>query len=506
MLVGLWLFPSAAHAQVSTTELMQLLPKEVGEWASVGQEFEEDPPSVTGMYMKQLDAFGIGVQLGYGPEFRQVVESFLDDASSSNEPIQELERRGQTVYYFHVDGRAALVTFAGEIGARFMIGCSDAQPCPEDEETARRALFTIYDAVAPEALVGSPDGAGRVADDAPSGFRAYTAEWPEGELEVAYPEGWTVVDLYRTTVGFRVLAVVRDAAAAEELYGSGLSISTEDTLSLATPGNVHLAFTLFDLEGQDLDWLRRTIERGLDRTQLVDATVVEPGTETAVNEYPAFEARVRGLDADGRPAVSRQVGFAADSQLFQVMILRPEDAPQEALDAVEGILSSVNFTASEAEQGEPATEDRAGGAEPAPDSPAPADSRPPLRPEPEDEDAFWDHYVGEAEELVGRSLTLADVQVTYGAGARVFRVALTGSRGYIEFLMHVPSGVTLPAEGDVVLVSGVLHPARDSALQAWRQAGHIEPREARELNFGTTVEHFMEAERIETGSSPDEPR
>lgn len=275
------------------------------------------------------------VQMAYGTAIQQRLQRGL---SENSDELETVERGGRTLYLREEPSAVSFYAFPGRM--TLMVGIDGADDAAWDADAARERLLRVYDALDPERLT-----AFRIADDdpdveVPAGFTTYAADLDDAQVAFAHPEGWTVVDLHQQTGFVQGVTVVRDAEAAEELFADGLSLSSEDTSRLVTPDNVIVTIAVMG-EGLQAESFLGSLIR---QPTLREPTVAQAPTETPVGEHSAFEAVARGQDADGRPAVQRQLAFTAGGVLFSVSILQPAGTSSEIEEAMQRLLGSLRVT------------------------------------------------------------------------------------------------------------------------------------------------------------------
>jgi hypothetical protein len=173
--------------------------------------------------------------------------------------------------------------------------------------------------------------------NAPDGFATYAAEVGGAQLAFAHPEDWTVVDLSLMNRMLKNVVVMRSKEAAQEQFGDGVDLSTNDEPRLVTPDNVVITLGVID----DGPTPKQFVQSIVQDPPLREADVTEPRSETTVNGRAALSATVRGTDADGHAAVHRIVAFTADDTLVYASILRPPEGPADARTAVQTLLDHL---------------------------------------------------------------------------------------------------------------------------------------------------------------------
>ena len=173
--------------------------------------------------------------------------------------------------------------------------------------------------------------------NAPDGYATYTAEVGGAQLAFAHPEGWAVVDLSVMNSLLKSIVVMRSREAAQEQFGDGVDLSTNDEPRLVTPDNVVITLGVID----DGPTPKQFVQSIVQDPPLREADITQPRSETTVNGGAALAATMRGTDADGHAAVHRVVAFTADDTLIFASILRPSEDPADARTAVQTLLDHL---------------------------------------------------------------------------------------------------------------------------------------------------------------------
>lgn len=333
---------NAAGEAVATTPgetLRALLPDALAGMARGRIRTSQEQPVASVAYGKEGVPYTLSVQMATGNIARSFRGNIEKELSEPDTDLREVTRDGRTFYARSEESAESLMAFPGELVV--MLAADAPSNGPFDAKAARERLIQAFDALGPDRLAAFTLPKSQAPGlDAPAGFTPYAADLDGVRIAFAHPDDWAAINLHRRSRFLKAVVAMRSAQAAEELFGDGLSISSEQKSRLVTPGNVIVSVAVVGKGMAPKPYLE-TMNR---KATLSEPTAVQPPTETTLNGRAAFEAVVRGADADGRTVVQRRFAFTAGVQLIDVSILRPADAPPSTQEAVQVFLDHLTVT------------------------------------------------------------------------------------------------------------------------------------------------------------------
>jgi len=320
------------------TRFEALLPDELpGGFArtDVEKNLGGDKPNVKCTY--EGDAGPLEIRLGRVRTGWSEARAKLDQAAAMQDVMTKTTYRDHAAYERTPDGDERQIFVVIDPGATVV--SVTAPPNGPSMQDLRGALGALdWDGI--ETLSqDAPETATAPAPpvNAPDGFAAYAAEVGGAQLAFAYPEDWTVVDLSLMNAMLKTVVVMRSSEAAQEQFGDGVDLSTNDEPRLVTPDNVVITLGMID----DGPTPKQFVQSVVQDPPLREADVTEPRSETTVNGRSAMAATTRGTDADGHAAVHRVVAFTADDTLVYASILRPPEDVADVRTAVQTLLDHL---------------------------------------------------------------------------------------------------------------------------------------------------------------------
>lgn len=353
---------SEAATQPSSQGLESLTPTQVAGWARNEVAGNDEPLGVRAIYKHKELPYSLLLTIGYGEGFERQVTSMVSEGREMEKEleqslVEELERDGRPLYVFQMEGEAAaLGLVAGDMSAMIIASCyRPTEPCSvQNTDAALDEVLALYDSLDIERLVAyySPPVPDASAIDAPEGFSPYATFLGQAQVAFAYPENWTVIDLFRSKMNRRQVVAIRDPEVAQAGYehfaGGVLSPAYADTTpGLVTPDNVLVSVEWLG-KGLHLDrWAESmTKQAELNHPVISNPTIVQPVAETKVAGSAALFSIVRGSDTNGFPVVLRQIFFTAgpDEALYAIAILRPAEASEATLETIQVLVDSITVT------------------------------------------------------------------------------------------------------------------------------------------------------------------
>lgn len=355
LLFGL-IAPPQSRAQPDCPEqppldtLQALLPGEVDGLVLRGVNTQKIPPIVRATYRPVVTTEGRGrpfkLTMAYG-ETQQIVRQALAKARAASEAASTVTVDGHTVHVLKDSLRVGAFVFPGclavlgEMEARSTAG---AESWREQIVSKLRALdLEGLDAFRPlHSDATRPDSATSSPPEGPERLSTYTANFGGLQVRFDHPSDWHVVDLYRRTAITKSVVAMRDPQAASKMLAEGRGLTTERPLRLLTPDNVGLAVSVVG-EGQSP---KAFLENAVEQAPLKQPEVVHPPSSTNIPGWSthAYEARIRGKDADGRSVLWRPVAFSKNGTLFLISVLQPAPPSEATKETVQTLIRSIEVT------------------------------------------------------------------------------------------------------------------------------------------------------------------
>jgi len=294
-----------------------------------------DKPNVKGTY--EGDAGPLEMRLGRVRTGWSEARAKLDQAAAMQEVMTKTTYRDHAAYERTPEGDERQIFVLLDPGAMVVsVTAPTNGPSMQDLRGALGALdWERIETLAQDAPATAAAPTPPV--NAPDGFAAYAAELGGAQLAFAHPEDWAVVDLSLMNSLLKSIVVMRSREAAQEQFGDGVDLSTNDEPRLVTPDNVVITLGVID----DGPTPKQFVQSIVQDPPLREADVTEPRSETTVNGRAALAATLRGTDVDGHAAVHRVVAFTADDTLIFASILRPPEDLADARTAVQTLLDHL---------------------------------------------------------------------------------------------------------------------------------------------------------------------
>lgn len=198
---------------------------------------------------------------------------------------------------------------------------------------------TLYDTIRERVESVAEDGS---ADSGATG--RVTVSWEDVSFTVRRPSGWSYTDVSELTGGTLEAAVfMRDPRVAERQYGSDFSLSTEDTLSVGSPGNVILSLARVPVEAsraESAEFLREMVASTVRRL-LPEGEVTGEPRRRKVGEDSVMAVPFRGRDRENRRVRGFQALAPIAGTTVQGQLIVGPEAPPAAVDSAERALESL---------------------------------------------------------------------------------------------------------------------------------------------------------------------
>ncbi|NBC87592.1 MAG: hypothetical protein GVY25_15510, partial [Bacteroidetes bacterium] len=320
------------------TRFEALLPDELpGGFArtDVEKNLRGDKPNVKGTY--EGEAGALEMRLGHVRTGWSEARARLDQGAAVQEAMTKTTYRDHAAYertpksderqiFVVLDPGAMVVSVTAPSDGPSMQDLRGALGALDWDQIETLAQDAPETATAPAPPVNAPDG-----------FATHTAEVGGAQLAFAHPEDWAVVDLSLMNSLLKSIVVMRSREVAQEQFGNGVDLSTNDEPRLVTPDNVVITLGVID----DGPTPKQFVQSIVQDPPLREADVTEPRSETTVNGRAALTATMRGTDVDGLAAVHQVVAFTADDSMVFASILRPPEDPSDARTAVQTLLDHL---------------------------------------------------------------------------------------------------------------------------------------------------------------------
>lgn len=321
---------ASARCEAALEGLLQLMPTSIAGLSQTRAEIKSDSrmTGINAIYEGATEGLTrLEVVIGHGTAARGFVRDQL---------VARLRASGTSI---ETDVAAVPVT-EGMLGDRVVVvGHPGSDRKLEALEGAFGRLHRIVDSYASPAP-GSDD------DGAPNGSIRCTADWDEMSFSYLLPKGWAVADLTAVSRGMlENVVLMLDQDVADEQFGSKMSFTTGDTLSLGSAGNVAVSLSAAPgnpIGSEATDFLNDMREAGLVEAMFPDGEMTGEVETRTVEGVSLVVMPFRGQDREGLEVRGWLSGIAVGETLVLGQLMVGPEASPAAVESAWRVLASVN--------------------------------------------------------------------------------------------------------------------------------------------------------------------
>jgi len=162
--------------------------------------------------------------------------------------------------------------------------------------------------------------------EAPEGFSALHANWPNAQIGIIHPDTWTAVNLAEKAQ-LPVIDLSRKKGTARKRWAGGSRTNNGDPrpIRLFGPDNASVFILEQGLMGgqSTSSGPRSLIDMSRQKARLREPTVAQAAKDTTIAGFDAAVAEVRGTSRDGYDVRYEVIALQTDETLLGVKVLRP---------------------------------------------------------------------------------------------------------------------------------------------------------------------------------------